>query len=147
MIESRRRAYLDAMEIEVWSIKPPEPEYDRLLFRPGDGSTLLICGGPDATATRIAGDICRALGGEVVWAWPDPSPGSKQPKLEQAVGQYLFTRIIVFGAELGRQVFRGSAPSLMGSASISVTGSLDELAVRGNVKRAFWLQVSETSVN
>ena len=46
MIESQRRAYLDAMGLDVWSIKPPQPEFDRLIFQPGEGSTLLICDAP-----------------------------------------------------------------------------------------------------
>jgi hypothetical protein len=144
MIESRRRAYLDAIGLDVWLIKPPKPEFDRLLFQPGEGRTLLICDSPDATATRIAGDIARAFAGDVVWAWPDPEGKRENPTLEQAVDQYLFTRAIVFGAGLGRQMFRGKAPLVTGSASITVTNSVDELAVRGDARRAFWMQLMGT---
>jgi len=145
VIESQRRAYLDAMGFDLWSTKPPEPEFDRLLFQPGEGSTLLICDAPEATATRIAGDIVRALAGGVVWAWPDPEGSPQNPTLEQAVGQYLFTRVVLFGSGLARQVFRGDAPLVMGSASITVSDGLDELAVRGNAKQIFWKQLCGTS--
>ena len=147
MIESQRRAYLDAMGLDVWSIKPPEPEFDRLIFQPGEGSTLLICDAPEATATRIAGDIARALAGKVVWAWPDPEGSPQSPTLEQAVGQYLYTRVVLFGTGLARQVFRGDAPPAVGSASITVSDSLDELAVRGNSKQIFWKLISGTGIN
>jgi len=142
VIESQRRAYLDAMGLDVWSIKPPEPEFDRLHFQPGEGDTLLICDAPEATATRIAGDISRALAGEVVWAWPDPEGSPQSSTLDQAVGRYLFTRVVLFGSGLVRKVFRGDAPLVTGSASIMVIDGLDELAVRGTAKQVFWQQLS-----
>jgi DNA polymerase III psi subunit len=147
VIESQRRAYLDAMGLDVWSIKPPEQEFDRLLFQPGEGSTLLICDALEATATRIAGDIVRALAGKVVWAWPDPEGSTQSPTLEQAVSQYLFTRVVLFGDGLARQMFRGDAPLVTGSASITVSDSLDELAVLGNAKQALWNKLSVNSSN
>ena len=147
MIESRRRAYLDAMGFDLWSVKPPPHEFDRLLLQPGEGSTLLICDGPDATATRIAGDISRALAGDVVWAWPDPEAGSQSPTLEQAIGQNLFTHAVLFGAGLVRSLFSGDAPLVSGSARITVSDSLDELAVRGKAKQALWIQLCGKSVN
>jgi len=141
MIESQRRAYLDAMGLDVWSVKPPEPEFDHLLFQPGKGGTLLVCAAPDGTATRIAGDITRALASDVVWAWPDPAASPESLSLEQSIRQFLFTRVVLFGPGLGRQIFRGDAPAVLGSASITVSESLDELAVRGTAKREFWQQL------
>lgn len=147
MIESRRLAYLDAMGFDLWSAKPPAPEMGRLLLQTGEGRVLLICEGPDATATRIAADISRALAGDVVWAWPDPSAGPESLTLEEAVGKYLFTRAVLFGAGLGHSLFRGDAPLVTGTAPITICDSLDELAVRGEAKRAFWMQLSGKSVN
>jgi hypothetical protein len=147
MIESRRRAYLDALGLDVWSIRPPQPEFGRLMLQPGEGGTLLVCDSPDATATRIAGDVARALAGEVVWAWPDPEGGPESPTLEQAIGQQLFSRVVLFGAGLGGQMFRGETPPVVGSASITVSDSLDELAVRGTAKQVFWKQLSGKSIN
>jgi len=147
MIESRRRAYLDAMGLDVWALKPPPPQPDRLVFQPGDGDTLLLCQEPDETANRIAGDIARALGHAVVWAWPEPAGTAQSASLEQAIGQHLFTRVIVFGHALAGRVFKGNAPPVMGSARILVTQSLDQLAVRGSAKQAFWEQLAVTSLN
>ena len=147
MIESRRRDYLQALGLEVWSVKPPEPELNRLLLQPGEGETLLICETPDQTASRIAGDIARVLAARVVWAWPDPAGDPGSPTLEQSVGQSLFTRVIVFGGALAQRVFKGEPPLVVASASITVAASLDELAVRGNAKQAFWNQLSGSSVN
>jgi len=147
VIESQRRAYLDALGLDVWSIKPPEPQFDRLLFQPGKGSTLLICDAPEATATRLAGDIARALAGKVVWAWPDPAGNPQSPTLEQAVGQYLFTRVVLFGDNLARKIFRGDVPLVTASASITVSDRLDELAVRGNAKHVLWKQLAGNSGN
>lgn len=138
MTESRRRAYLDAMGFELWAVKPPAPEHDRLLFQPGEGATLLICDGPEATASRIASDIARALDGDAVWAWPDPEGRPDSPTLEEAVGQRLFTRVVLFGAALERLLFRGGPPPVIASAAVSRCGALDEIAVRGSAKQALW---------
>ena len=147
MIESQRRAYLEAIGLDVWSIRPARPESNRLLFQPGEGGTLLICADPDATATRIAVDIARTLAGDVVWAWPDPEGNPESPTLEQAVEHYLFTRVVLFGGGLARQLFKGDAPLIIASAGITVTEDLGELAVRGRAKRIFWRQLSGMSIN
>lgn len=142
MTEARRLAYLDALGLDVWVLRPPEVPHNRLVVQPGEGSTLLICDLPDATATRIAADISRALGGQVVWAWPDPLGSEESPLLEDAVGQRLFTRVVLFGEELERKLFAGEAPLTVGSAGITVTHGLDELAVRGTAKRELWNRLS-----
>jgi hypothetical protein len=147
MIESRRRAYLDAMGLDVWTVKPKPPEPDRLVFQPGVGETLLLCQEPDDTAIRIAGDIVRALEHGIVWAWPDPEGRAESISLEQAISQQLFTRVVVFGDALAQRVFKGNAPQVLGSARILVTQSLDELTVRGSAKQAFWKQLSVASFN
>lgn len=142
MMESRRRAYLEAMGLDVWAIKPPPAQPDRLVLQPGNGQTLLLCEEPEETAQRIAGDIARALDQDVVWAWPDPGGGSENASLAEAVGQHLFTRIVVFGAALANRVCKGEVPRVIGSASILVTGSVNELAVSGSAKQAFWEELS-----
>jgi hypothetical protein len=138
MMETRRRAYLEALGLDVWAIKPPPPQLDRLVLQPGNGQTLLLCQQPEETAQRIAGDIARVLDQDVVWAWPDPDGRAASASLEEAIGQHLFTRVVVFGAALANRVCRGEAPRVIGSASILVTGSVSELAVRGSAKQAFW---------
>jgi hypothetical protein len=142
MNEAHRLAYLDAMGLDAWVLRPPETAHDRLVLQPGEGGTLLICELPDATATRIAGDISRALAGQVVWAWPDPQGSPDCPLLEEAVSQQLFTRVVLFGTELEGKLFKGKAPLTIGSAGITVTVSLEELAVRGSAKRELWNRLS-----
>lgn len=141
MTETRRRAYLDAMGIDIWAIKPPAPLTDRLVFQPGTGSTLLICDTPDATATRFAADIKRAFPGEVVWAWPDPEGRAESPTLEQAVADGLFTRVVLFGPAVAGQLFKGDIPEVAGSASVTLTEALDDLADHGKAKRILWRRV------
>ena len=138
MIEAQRRAYLEAMGLEVWMAKPPEPDFSRLVVQPGEGGTLLVCEPAEATATRIAGDISRVLAGEAVWAWPDPEGNQECPGLEDVVSQQLFTRVVLFGKNLQQQLFRGEVPLVVGSARIISTVSIEELAVQGSAKQAFW---------
>lgn len=147
MIESRRRAYLRAMGLEVWTIKPPPAPLDRLVLQPGNGRTLLVCQEPEETAQRIAGDVARALDQDVVWAWPDPEGRAENASLEEAVGQHLFTRVVVFGAALANRVCRGQVPQVVGSAGILVTLAIGELAVQGSAKQAFWQQLSSFRTN
>lgn len=145
MIESRRRAYLEAMGFDIWSARLPEPESNRLLVQPGEGDTLLVCDLPDLATSQLAGDVARALGGKVVWAWPDPEGGLDKPTLEDAVDQYLVTRVVVFGAGLVGRLYKGEVPSVVGSALILVTDCLEDLASFGRAKLAFWNQISGKS--
>lgn len=136
-IEARQRAYLEAMGFDVWLAKPPPPDWSRLVIGPGEGSTLLVCESPQASSTTMAGDITRALGNDPAWAWPDPDPTAGTP-LEEAIGNRLFTRLIVFGEDLAVKMFGGDVPSVMVSSSISVAPGLDELVVRGTAKQTLW---------
>jgi len=147
MIESRRRAYLEAMGLDIWTIRPPPASPDRLVLQPGNGQTLLLCQQPEETAERIAGDIARALDQDVVWAWPDPDGQVETVSLEEAVGQYLFTRMVIFGKDLANRVCKGEAPQVIGSASILVTAAVSELAVHGCAKQTFWEQLSVSRLN
>ena len=147
MIESRRRAYLEAMGLDVWTMKPASPSFDRLVIQPGKGGTLLLCEQPEETVSRLGGDLARALGQDVVWAWPDPEGSPENTSLEQAIGHHLFTRVIIFGGSLAVRVCRGNAPEALGSARILVTGAVGELEVRGNAKQALWEQLSVTRFN
>lgn len=146
MIESRRRAYLDAMEFDIWSVKPPEPEPDRLILQAGAGDTLLVCERPEVTASRFAGDLARSQEGKVVWSWPDPEGRPESPSLEIAVDQFLFTRVVFFGEGLARKMLKGDIPAVIGSARVLIAHDLEELAVRGSAKRAFWNQLCGNSM-
>lgn len=144
MIEVQRRAYLEVMGFDVWLAKQPDPELNRLLVQPGDGDTLLVCSQPALAAGRFAGDVARALDDRVVWAWPDPEGRLDMPTLEDAVGQYLFTRVVIFGAPLASQLFSGDVPVVVGSARVLEIADLQELAASGHAKLAFWNQISGT---
>ena len=145
MIESRRRAYLEVMGYDIWSARLPEPESNRLLIQAAEGDTLLVCRSPETAASPFAGDVARALGDRGVWAWPDPEGRSESATLHDAVSQYLFTRVVLFGPELVSQLFKDDVPMVIGSARILATADLEELAVAGTAKLEFWNQVSGRS--
>lgn len=138
MIEPRRRAYLEALGFDVWVARPPPPEWDRLVVGPGQGSTLLVCASPEQSASRLAGDIARAVGGDPAWAWPDPEGSSESPGLEDAVKDGLFTRVVVFGESNAKQLFGGEAPAVVFSAQVGLATDIDELATRGTAKQQLW---------
>ena len=72
MIETRRRAYLEALGFDVWLARPPAPEPGALSVGPGSGSTLLVCDAAADSTPDLAKDLARALGGEPTWAWLEP---------------------------------------------------------------------------
>ena len=138
MIETRKRAYLEAMGFDVWVSRPPEPEPDRLVVGPGQGSTLLVCSGPEHSSSKLGGDISRILGGAPVWAWPDTEGSAERPSLEQAVTDSLFTRVIVFGAETARLLLGKNVPEVIVSSTVAVAADFEELATRGTAKQELW---------
>ncbi len=138
MIEAQRRAYLEAMGIGVWINKSDAPDGIRWLVGPGSGSTLLLCRTARESGTRLAADIGRSLGGDPVWAWPDPEGRQEFPTLADTLEQNLFTQVLLFGRALAGQAFKGSAPEVLASASVQVAADLDELAVNGMARRKLW---------
>ena len=138
MIEAQRRAYLEAMGIDVWINRFAAPDADRWVVGPGSGSTLLLCRTAKESGTRLAADIGRSLGGDPVWAWPDPQGRQEYPSLKDTIEQYLFTQVLLFGHTLAGQAFKGSVPEVLACASVQVTAGLDELAVDGMAKRKLW---------
>ena len=138
MTEAQRRAYLEAMGIGVWIHKPAAPDTDRWVVGPGSGSTLLLCRTAEESGSRLAADIGRSLGGNPVWAWPDPAGRQEYPSLNTTIDQYLFTQVLLFGHALADKAFKSSVPDVLGSASVRVTADLDELAVDGLARRELW---------
>jgi hypothetical protein len=138
MIEPRKQAYLEAMGFDVWVARPAAPEPDRLVVGPGQGSTLLVCANPEQSASKLGADIVRAIGGDPAWAWPDPEGTPDSPRLEDAVRDNLFTRVIVFGAGTSERLSGRTMPSIIASATVSVVTDMDELATRGIAKQEFW---------
>ena len=142
MIESQRRAYLEAMDINVWLGKPDAADQDRLVIGPGSGSTLLLCHAADESATRLAADISRFLADGPAWAWPDPEGRGQYPSLENAIDNYSSTRVVVFGQTLAGQLFNGQIPQTLGSARIVVASDLNVLQVSANARRELWRKLS-----
>ena len=138
MMEAQRRAYLEAMGIGVWINKPAAADVDRWVVGPGSGSTLLLCRTARESATRLAADIGRSLGGDPVWAWPDPDQRREYPSLQDTIEQRLFTQVLLFGQALAGRVFKGSVPEVIACARVQVTANLDDLAVDGRAKRMLW---------
>lgn len=142
MIESRRRAYLEALGFDVWVARPPPPERGHILLGPAPASTLLICAAPADSATKIAGDLVRALGGQASWAWPD-SGGGEGMELAEAIAGCLITRVVLFGPEPARWLFPAEIPDVLGTAAIAVAPGLDELAIQGRTKQSLWRMLRE----
>lgn len=145
MIEAQRRAYLEALGVDVWIARQPPADRGRLGLATGRGSTLLICPTVADSSTELARDLARALGGDPVWAWLDPGPGEDGHELGDVVADRLITRVFLFGPEPARALFRGPPPEILGSATVSVLPGLDELAVRGTAKQAVWRQLRSVS--
>ncbi len=145
MMEAQRRAYLEAMDIEVWVSKPATTLQDHLVIGPGSGSTLLVCRDGLEASTALAADICRYLGDKPVWAWPDPDGGQDHPTLKQAVDLGLYIRIVFLGQCIAGQMFKGAVPELLVSARIIVAPDLDQLTVSAEFRKKLWQLLSETT--
>jgi hypothetical protein len=143
MTEAQRRAYLEAMGIDVWLERQAEPVWDRLVLGPGAGSTLLVCNDPEDAASALAADIVRAFGSQPVWCWPDRSEASDKPRLEEVVGQELMTTVMLFGNTLANRLFNGAIPRTLGSAKIVVAEDLQTLAVNGGARQGLWRILSQ----
>ena len=100
----------------------------------------IFCGG--AFLVRpLAGDIGRALGDNVAWAWPDRGNGAETLSVAEAVERHLFTGILLFG-NAAKQLFSGRAPEVIGSARVLQAPGLEELEVRGTAKQELWRLLS-----
>jgi len=135
--ESRRRAYLEALGFDVWVARPPAPQHGRLQLGANPAGTLLVCAAPADSATKFAGDVVRALGGDASWAWPDTG-GGEGLELAEAITDHLLTRVVLFGPDVEHWLFPDKVPGTLGSASVAVAPALDELAVRGQSKQSLW---------
>jgi len=149
MIESQRRAYLEALDIVVWLRKPAIDDTapantQRLTMEPGSGSTLLLCRDGGEKMSPVAADIYRYLGDDAVWGWPDPDQHPSNPSVTEAVDQRLFTRVVVFGAKLAERLFENAVPSILRSAQVIVSDDLDELSLAGPSRKSLWRKLNES---
>lgn len=149
-MESQRRAYLEALDITVWLQKATvdesmQADARRLTIESGSGSTLLLCRDAGEKSAPVAVDICRYLGNDAVWGWPDQEQVLSNPSVGQAIDQRLFTRVIVFGAKLAERLFGDAVPAILGSAQVVVSADLDELALGGACRKSLWLLLNDSS--
>jgi hypothetical protein len=146
MSESVQRAYLEALDIPVWIRKEVAEQESAnaapgLKLGPGSSELLLVCSDLNGPARRIATDIARCLKTEPVWAWPDESgvgESGERQVISDLVADQLFTTVLVFGKELGRQLFQSEMPETLGSARMLQTLSLSELETSPDGKRDLW---------
>ena len=148
MINSRQLAYLDAMDIGVWSLREaatlatPSPAGSAvknapgLKLGPGGGGILLLCATDTDSASRLANDIARALGNVPVWAWPDEDAASVE--LASAVEDNLFTTVAIFGDALAAQFFNGDLPGSLNSAKLVLLPAMHDLQSQAQARQVLW---------
>ena len=143
MHNSLQQAYLEAMDIAVWSLRQPaSPEtgiaknHVQLKLSPGNAGSLLICAADTDSAGRLANDINRTLGSSPVWAWPSDDTGTVD--LPSAVEDKLFTTVAIFGEELAMQMFEGELPAHLNSAKLVLLPSMRDIQNRADARRALW---------
>jgi len=152
MISSRQQAYLEAMDICVWTSRKQAaaPISSResavashgvdktpgLKLGPGGGGILLVCALDTDSATRLANDIGRALGSAPVWAWPHDE--SNAVELATAVTENLFTTVAIFGSELANRFFEEELPAGLNSASLVLLPAMKDIESRADARRTLW---------
>lgn len=151
MDSSLQQAYLEAMDIAVWSLRQPaSPEtgiaknHVQLKLSPGSAGSLLICAADTDSASRLANDISRALGSAPVWAWPSDDAGTVD--LPRAVEDNLFTTVAVFGEELALQLFEGELPAHLNSAKLVLLPSMRDIQNRADIRRALWATICRSGM-
>jgi len=143
MHSSLQQAYLEAMDIAVWSLRQPaSPEtgiaknHVQLKLSPGNAGSLLICAADTDSAGRLANDISRTLGSSPVWAWPSDDTGTVD--LPSAVEDKLFTTVAIFGEELAMQMFEGELPAHLNSAKLVLLPSMQDIQNMAEARRTLW---------
>lgn len=143
MPDNRQRAYLDAMGIDVWSLREaPDapvsnlPESPGIKLGPGDGGVLLVCADDTDSASRLANDIERALGHVPVWSWPQEDENTVQ--LKTAVDEHLYTVVAIFGEELAGRFFDGELPGSLNSAKLVLLPSMQDIQSKADARKALW---------
>ena len=107
-----------------------------LKLGPGRGGVLLVCAEDTESASRLANDINRAMGGTPVWGWPDA--GEKTVGLADAIEGNLFTTVGIFGEQLGRQFFADGLPESLNSASLVILPSMRDLGADAEARKVLW---------
>jgi hypothetical protein len=144
MLSDRQQAYLDAMDIGVWNLREPvvppvtDAAVDPVLLKlgPGSGGILLVCAADTDSASRLANDINRVLGGAPVWAWP--FDGADAVDLGNAVAENLFTTVAFFGKALASRFFAGEPPAHLNSADLVLLPSMQDIESEAGARRVLW---------
>jgi DNA polymerase III psi subunit len=153
MIDTRQQSYLDAMGIDVWTLRDSAPETlpvaekvsaPRLKLGPGKGGTLLICAGADESAGKLANDISRLLGSVPVWAWPHSSESG--PLLEDAVCERLFTTVAIFGHDLASRFFGTEPPVSLNTSRVVLLPGLSKLENSPDARKSLWLTMCRSGM-
>jgi DNA polymerase III psi subunit len=138
MNETRRRAYLEALGLDVWVQRPDAQSGSLLGTNQGRGSTLMVFPRASDMESELVRDLLRAAGGEPACAWLEPDPGAAGETLEELVAGRLITRILLFGGQPAKRLFAGAVPEVCGSSRLSVMPDLGTLARNGPAKKALW---------
>lgn len=154
MIDARRLAYLDAMDIDVWvprSEKSPDAGQDdsgRLVLGQGEGDILCLVGTGEEAALKLAADIGGAMRCAPTWGWPVGSPGygAEVVSLENAVSDRQITRVLVFGEGVASAVFGASRPDTVGTARIHLVPGIESLGSDRAAKRELWELMLEQGI-
>ena len=143
MLSSMQQAYLDAMDIGVWSLRDPiVPEaaltksLTQLKLGPGRGGVLLVCATDSDSSGRLANDINRVLHSAQVWSWPYVDDSAVDINL--AVEENLFTTVAIFGKELASQFFDGELPDHLNSAKLLLLPSMQDIQNSAVARRTLW---------
>ena len=151
MHSSRQQAYLEAMDVAVWSLREPVStgpdiavNHERLKLGPGNAGLLMICAVDTDSAGRLANDISRSLGSSPVWAWPSEDSGTVD--LASAVEDNLFTTVAIFGKELALRFFEGELPANLNAAKLVLLPSIQDIQSRAETRRTLWATICRTGM-
>ena len=145
MSESLRRAYLQAMGIELWvSRRQPTGIAEPVLLGigTGQGSTVVVCATPAEPTTPLGRDLERAIealqGQAPVWAWLDPLPEQDCATLAELIDRKLVTRVLVLGAGLAERLGAGQPGDVVASAAVVSLPGPAELGSSAAARRRAW---------
>ena len=151
MTDNRQHAYLDAMGIEVWSLRQADSAVTQeacssplIKLGPGDGGVLLVCSNDADSASRLANDIGRALGIVPVWAWPQAEGDGVQ--LEVAVDEHLFTTVAIFGEQLASKFFSEQLPANLNAANLVLLPSMKDVEASASARKTLWTRFCQSGM-
>lgn len=175
MNSARQRAYLDAMGIEVWSLRqtPPSLETTTAHTREDeatndgaiDDRTIkdgIIDGGPTLKLGSGSGGILLVCAADVdsasrlandisramtsVPVWAWPAEESTAVSLTAAVDDKLFTTVAIFGTDLAGQFVEGGLPTNMNSANLVILPSMQELQTQADARKSLWTTICRSGM-